>query len=117
MKTIRALFWICVLGGGIYVGWQVFPAYINNYRLQESIDDSARSAAVKQQLTEEDIRRTLYNEAQELEIPLKPEDIKIERVGGDVVISADYTVRIDVPMRPFDLQFHPGSRRGALTFR
>lgn len=117
MKNLRLLFWLCVLGAGIYVGWMMVPAFINNYRFEESIDDSARTAAVNSQKSEDEIRSALYLDAKDLEIPVKPEDIRIERSGGDVFISAEYTVHVDLPMHPVDLQFHPSSKRGNFKFR
>jgi hypothetical protein len=117
MKNLRILFWLVVVGAAIYTGWMVVPAFIANYRLKESIDDSARSAAVNNQRTEDEIRRAVYLDAKDLQIPLKPEDIKVERSGGDVFISADYTVHVDLLVHPFDLEFHPSSKRETLTFR
>lgn len=117
MKNLRIAFWLFVVGAAIYVGWMIAPAFIANYRLEESIDDSARSAAVNTQRTEDEIRTTVYQDARDLQIPLKAEDIKVERNGGDVTISADYTVHVELPVHPIDLQFHPSSKRGTFTFR
>jgi hypothetical protein len=117
MKNLRVLIWLLVLGAAVYTGVKVVPAYIANYRLAEFIDDAARSAAVSAQRSDDDIRSAVYQNAQDLEIPLKSQDIRIERSGGDVAISADYIVHIDVPVHPFDLEFHPSSKRETFTFR
>jgi hypothetical protein len=117
MKNLHVAFWLFVVGAVIYTGWMVVPAFIANYRLEEAIDDSARSAAVNSHRTEDEIRSVVYQDARELQIPLKPEDIKVERNGGDVVISADYAVHVELPVHPIDLQFHPSSKRGTFTFR
>ncbi len=117
MKSLRIIFWLLVFGAAIYTGWLVIPAYIANYRLEESIDDSARSAAVNPQRTDEDVRSAVYREAQALEIPINPEDIKVERTNGNVFITVEYTVHVDLPVHPFDLQFNPSSKREGLTFR
>lgn len=116
MKNLRIAFWLCLVGAAVYTGWMVVPAFIANYRFQESIDDSARAAAVNSQRTDDEIRSAIYEEARELQLPLKPEDIKVERDGGDVRVSADYTVHVNLPVHPVDLDFHPSSKRGTFTF-
>jgi Domain of unknown function (DUF4845) len=115
MKNLRIAFWLFVVVAAVYTGWRVVPAYISNYRLEETIDDSARAAAVNSQRSEDEIRLAVYREAQNLHIPIKPEDIKVQRDAGEVVISADYTVHVDLPVHPIDLDFHPSSKRE--TFR
>lgn len=117
MKNLKALFWLFVVGAAVYVGWMIVPAYIANYRFKEMMDDSARSAAADNRNTEDEIRLKVFKDARGLEIPLKAEDIKVERNSGDVTISADYTVHVDLPVHPLDLDFHPSSKRESFTFR
>jgi hypothetical protein len=117
MKTIRSLFGIFIVVAAIYAGWKVVPVYITNYQFEEAIDDSARSGAADGRKTEEDIRMAVLQDAQDLKIPLQAEDIKVERNGSDLLISADYTVHVDLPGYPLDLSFHPASNRQSLRFR
>ena len=53
-------------------------------------------------------------EAQELEIPVTPEQIKVHRVGtlgtGTLSIEATYTVRVNLPGYPLDLDFHASTK-------
>lgn len=117
MKTIRLLLSLCVIGGVLYAAWQVLPAYMSKYQFEEAMDDTARTMTVQGNKTEEDFRKVLYEHAQDLNIPIRPEDIKIQRAGNDVLISADYTVHVDLPFYPLDLDFHPSSKRQALSLR
>lgn len=117
MKTLRLLLTLCIIGGGLYAAWQILPVYMSKYQFEEALDDTARTMTVASNKTEADFRNTLYQQAQDLHIPIRPEDIKIERAGNDVMISADYTVHVDLPFYPLDLNFHPASKRQALTFR
>lgn len=117
MKTLRLLLTLCVIGFALYAAWQVLPAFMGKYQFEEAMDDTARTMTVSTNKTEDEIRKKLYQQAQDLEIPVRPEDIKIERAGNDVMISADYTVHVDLPFYPFDLDFHPASKRQALSFR
>ncbi len=117
MKNLKALFWLFVVGAAVYVGWLVAPAYIANYRLKETMDDSARTAAADNRSSEDEIRLKVFKDARDLNIPLKAEDIKVERNSGNVTISADYTVHVELPVHPIDLEFHPSSKRESFTFR
>lgn len=117
MKTLRLLITLCLVGAALYAIWQILPVYLSKYQFEEAIDDTARTMTVQNNKTESEIRDKLVQQAQELEIPIRPEDIKIERVGANVMISADYTVHVDLPFYPLDLSFHPSSNRQALTFR
>jgi predicted membrane protein len=117
MKTLRLLFGLFIVATAIYVSWKVVPVYISNYQFQEAIDDSARMAAVNAQKSEEDLRIGLFEQAQSLKLPLRPEDIKVQRGNGEVMITADYSVHVELPVYPLDFSFHPSSNRQALTFR
>jgi len=117
MKTLRLLFGLFVIGAAILVSWEVVPVYLNNYQFQESIDDSARMAAVDAQKSEDDIRDAVYHHAQSLNIPLRPGDIRVQRTEDGIMISANYVVHVDLPVYPLDLSFHPSSNRESLTFK
>ncbi|HYH00621.1 MAG TPA: DUF4845 domain-containing protein [Terriglobales bacterium] len=117
MKTLRLLVTLCVIGGALYALWQILPVYMSKYQFEEALDDAARTFTVHTNKGEAEIRQSLFEEAQELHIPIRPEDIRIERMGNEVTISADYTVHVDLPIYPLDLDFHPSSKRQALTFR
>jgi hypothetical protein len=116
MKTFRLLLTLCVIGFGLYAAWQILPAYLGKYQFEEAMDDTARTMTVRSNKTEDAIRNGLYEKARDLEIPIRPEDIKIQKTGDDVMISADYTVHVDLPFYPLDLNFHPSSKRQALSF-
>ena len=109
MKSLKALFGLCVIVGGMYLAWMAFPPYFNNYQLSDSIDEISHFATYNRQ-TDEDIRANVLKEAHSLRINLQPEQVKIQRMQDEVVIWADYTVHIDLPYRPFDLDFHPASK-------
>jgi sensor domain CHASE-containing protein len=63
-----------------------------------------------QSFNEDQVREKVLQEAQRLHIDLQPEQVKVRRIAQEIVIWADYTVHIDVPYHPFDLEFHPASK-------
>jgi len=119
MKTIRLLFGLFVVFAGIYVIWKVVPAYFSNYQFEEAMDDAARMAATDTRRSVDEVRAALLIKAQSFDLPVQAEDIQVDRAGAygnDVTISADYTVHIDLPIHPVDIQFHPSTKRQGLSF-
>ena len=94
----------------VYLCIQVIPPYFNNYQFQDSIDEVARFSGVDPRATEDDIRLKVYKSAQDYSIPLTAEQINVRRNGSEVAIWADYSVHLNIPVRPMDLDFHPATK-------
>lgn len=110
MKSLKALIGILVVVSIFYVGYKVVPVYFNYYQFQDAVESEARLQTYSTK-TADDIRDSMWKKAQELEIPLtSPEQIKVERTSGSVSISTEYTVHIDLPVHPFNLNFKPNSK-------
>ena len=116
MSTIKLVLALGLLGATVYVGAQVIPPYFANYEFQDTLDNEARMGTYSTK-SDEVSRVAVVKRAQELELPLTGEDIKLERIGPSgnaaVTIEADYTVHLDLPGYPMDLHFHPASKNKA----
>ncbi len=97
----------------IYSAVKIVPAYVQNYQLQDKMQEQARFAVVNH-YTEEQVRDTIYKEVQDLDIPVKREEIKIVATAAVVKISLDYTVPIDLIFYHLDLHFSPTSENKSL---
>jgi hypothetical protein len=110
MKTLKALIILGIIGAAAYVGVQVIPVYWNYYQFQDSIEEEARIQSYTGK-SENDMRESVWKKAKQLELPLTtPEQIKVQRNGLIVAISTEYTVHIDIPVHPFDLNFAPSTQ-------
>jgi hypothetical protein len=100
---------LAILGATIFVGVKILPPYFANYQFEDAVKSEARFAlSGYPRKTEDDIRNDVWKKAQELGIPLaKREAIQIVLNQGNVTISTDYTVPVDLLVYQFDLQFHP----------
>jgi hypothetical protein len=100
-----------VIGAGIYVGYEVVPPFFANYQFEDAIQNEAvlQSYSTK---SEDEIRATIFKKAEDLEIPIHEEQINVQRggSGGNLTIWVDYSVHVDLPFYPLDLQFHPASK-------
>jgi hypothetical protein len=108
MSTIKMIFGIFVVVAAIYLGAELVPVYYANYQFQDIVKTEATLETYTSK-PEADIRDALYKKAQEYEIPLTREQIKVQRHGtmgtGSLTINAPYNVHLDLPGYPVDLHF------------
>ncbi len=107
---LKTIIWAVIFGVLIYTAITVFPAYFADSQLKDKMYEEARFAQVNNR-TEEQLRDIIYREALSDGIALRREDIKVELTPGATVISADYTVPVDLHFYQFKLYFHPSSAR------
>jgi len=95
----KAGFLIClvILIAGIYVAWVLIPIKVKTYEFKDAMRDQARYGAVHTKRIEI-VHERLMKKARRLGIPLKAEDLKIERDGGTFVITAQYAVPVDLTL-------------------
>ncbi len=113
MKRLRALFGLVLVVGGIYLLYELIPPYFNNYQLQDVVESEARIATYGSvRKSDQEIRDGVYKKALDIGVPITPEQIQVQRGGGsEIVISADYSVHVDLPLHPVDLDFHASSKK------
>jgi hypothetical protein len=113
MGTIKLGVGIFAIVAVVYVCAELIPPFFSNYEFEDVIKSEATLATYSTK-PEDAIRDTIFKKAQDLEIPVTKEDIKVKRTGlqgtGTVTIEAHYTVHVDLPGYPLDLQFDPSTR-------
>ncbi|MGH9499395.1 MAG: hypothetical protein ACRD3L_09660 [Terriglobales bacterium] len=112
MSTIKLLFGIFVIVTAIFLGAELIPVYYANYQFKDII---ATEATLQTYTTkpESEIQDGIFKKAQELQIPLNKDQIKVNRHGytgtGSLSIRAPYVVHVDLPLYPLDLHFDPST--------
>jgi hypothetical protein len=113
MGTIKLILVLALLGGLVYVAAEVIPPYFANYQFQDDLDSEARLGTYSTK-GDDVIRDAVFKKAQDLEIPITKDQIRIQRTGavgsGGVMIEADYSVHVELPGYPMDLHFHPQTK-------
>jgi len=108
MGSIKLFFGLFVIVVALYLCVELVPPYYSNYEFEDSIKTEALFSANNSK-SEDDIRESVFKEAQKLQIPVTRDDIKVERVGvngsGSVSIEVPYVVHLDIPGYPTDLHF------------
>ena len=110
MKRLKALLGLALVAAGFYLAWTLLPPYFANYELADAIENEARLDSYNPNKTDADIKASVVKAAHDLDINLKPEDVLISRDGPNLIISASYTVHIDLPGYSFDWHFNPATK-------
>ena len=113
MGTMKAIVGIVAIVAAVYLCATLIPPFFSNYQFEDAIKTEAQMSTYSTK-SEEQIRDTIYKKAQELEIPMNREQIKVQRVGPDVTVTIDYVVHVDLLVHPIDLRFHVGSKNKAI---
>ncbi len=80
----------------IYTLIRIVPVYVKSYDFQDTVRTEARFAGVNNRQPVE-IRQRLFQKAQELGLPMRPEQIVVVPVSrGGVRISVSYSVPVQL---------------------
>jgi hypothetical protein len=109
----KAILWTFVLIVAVFLGIKLIPAFVSEYRLQDRLLTEARFATVNRR-GEEELRNIIFQQIQDLEIPARREDIKIEISSRYVRISVEYTVPVDLWLYSTELHFNPSTENKSL---
>ena len=109
----KAIVYTALLAFGVFSAFKLIPPYLAEYQLSDKMQEQARFAVVNR-YSEEQIRDTIFKEAQDLEVPIKKEEIKVLASASLVRISLDYTVPIDLFVYKMNLHFTPSSENKSI---
>jgi len=113
MGTMKMVGGIAMMVAVVYLCAELIPPYFANYEFEDAIKNEAQMATYSTK-TEDAIRDEMFKKAQELDIPVVKDQIKVQRTGaqnaGSVSIEVPYTVHLDLPGYPVDLNFDPATR-------
>ena len=109
LKALRSLFGFTVLALAIYGGYKTLPVALHAYEFEDAVNEEAKLNAYTKR-SEVEISQTLMLKAHNLDIPLKPEQLKVLRFNNELSIKADYSIPVDFAPYPFELSFHPEAK-------
>ncbi len=115
MRNIKALFSLVVLGAMIYLAIKLIPPYLHNYQFAEEITSIARLSSYARDKSGDDIKQEVLAKARELDVPIGPDDVKVEKTFTTCNINVQYVVHVDLPIHPVDLNFNPTAGNKIVT--
>jgi hypothetical protein len=105
-SRLKGILWLVILAALAYGLYKSVPHFFANYQLEDSMRTAARFANV-QRKTEDELRDDIYRKVQELDIPARREDIKVELTSRNCRISVKYAVEVQLPGYKLVLNFNP----------
>lgn len=87
-SNLGILLFILFVLAGVYVCSQVFPFYYSYYELKGLMESQAEKGG---ELKDGDIKRVITRAIKKLEIPADPEELKINRFSGKIIIELKYS--------------------------
>lgn len=103
---VKALFALVILIVMIYASIKIVPAYVTNYQLLDSMQEEATFASVNRK-TADAIKTDVEQKLTDLGIQVDPSTIQVSDLSGNVTISLEYTVPVDLTFYQLQLHFHP----------
>ena len=104
----KAILSILFLIAVIFVGIKIIPVYVNSYEM----DDYIRQQTpfwLTQRASNEAIQNQILNKAQELNLPITADQVKVQASGALVNVALDYTVPVDLLVTTISLHFAPSA--------
>ncbi len=86
--------WIVI---GVVVGFVVYkvaPVKMKTSQFYDAMQEQASFGSIK---GDQSIQYEIFLKAQELQIPIKKEDIKVSRTSSNVTVEVHYQIPIDFP--------------------
>jgi hypothetical protein len=113
MGSLKLVAGIFVMVASVYLIAVLAPPFFSNYQFEDAIRTEAQMDTYNTK-TEDQIRDAIFKKAQDLDVPVTREQIKVQRSGvtgtGSISIEAPYVVHVSLPGYPMDLNFDPSSR-------
>jgi hypothetical protein len=99
---------IAVLAALAGFGVLFTPIYVHNLELQRYVADLTQAPGARE-VADQTLREQVLKRAGELDLPVQPDNVQIDRVGKELRIDVRYFVRVSLPFYTVDLHFYPGA--------
>ena len=105
---LKAIVYLAVLIVAIFVAVKLVPPFVADYQLKDKMNEQARFAIVNR-YSDDKVRDLLFKVIQDLDIPAKRDDIKVNPTNHGMEISISYSVPVDFMVYKTDLNFNDTS--------
>jgi len=99
---------VAVVGILIFVGVKIIPVKIAAYEFRDVIREECRYAAVRND--DAKVAKRIMDRAKELEIPLSPQNLSLNRTTSEMIITASYEQPVDLKVTTYTYRFNAKER-------
>ena len=86
--------WFILLAIVVLVLAKVVPVKMKTSQFYDAMEEQAQFGSIK---GDKSIQSELFQKAQDLQLPIKKEDINVHRDGSNVYVECHYTITIQFP--------------------
>jgi hypothetical protein len=109
MRQLKSIFGLLLLLVGGFVLYKVLPVYWGNFRLSREVEEQSINYTYTNK-SQAEIAAVMVEKASSYDVEIAPEQVKVVRTSGDLQITIEYTVHVDLPLYPLDLKFKDESK-------
>ena len=110
---IGCILWIAVFAVAALVAYKMIPVRIKSAELYDYMVEQAKWAS---NASSENIKKAIVQRAKELELPVDPENVRVERSGDRIKMEAKFTVPVEFPGYTYYWDFHHMVDRNIFIF-
>jgi hypothetical protein len=100
--NLGCILWAVVLIIVVFVAWKMVPVKIASAKFSDYMEEQAKFA---KGTPEKQIYQAIIKKASELELPVEPKNLIVERTNDRVKMSVKYTVPIEFPGYTYNWHF------------
>ena len=93
---------IILLLAAALVAYKMIPIKVKVADLRDTVQDEARSAGTR---SDKDIMAAILGKAQQLELPVTEDNVKINRIPNAIKVDVSYTVPVQFPGYTYNWKF------------
>lgn len=106
---MKSIFGLLVLLVGGFVMYKVLPVYWDDFKLGQMLNEQAVNYTYAKN-SDQEITNSIVEKARDCNVLLSPEQIKVQRGPDDLAITVEYSVHVDMPVHPLDLNFKTATK-------
>lgn len=91
--AIKALIGIAIVIVAVMAGIKIIPLHVHGGEVLDAMNEQANFGSLK---TPDKIQYEVFRKAQEADVPLALQDIKVYRNGANIIVEAHYQQAVDV---------------------
>ena len=92
---------VCLCLG--YVGYKIIPVRISAYEFRDTLRQECRLGAVRS--SDAQVKKRILQKAEELELPVEKKQVTVRRTSGEMIVSAQYEIPIDLKVTTYTYRF------------
>jgi len=101
--NLGCILWVLILAVVVLVAWKAVPVKVASAELYDFMDEQAKFSSAN--TTPDDIAKGILQRAMELKLPLDKDHVKVQRIGDRILMSAEYTVPVDLIFTTYHWHF------------